>query len=87
MAAKMPIVLPESRVVSSARKIEDSSRTVIEIITAAELAKRLQVPESWIRSRVRSRTPIAEQLPHIALGRYIRFDWGAVMDWLRTRSQ
>jgi len=56
----------------------------IEIIDSAELAKRWHVPESWIRSKVRSRTPTAEQIPHVQFGRYVRFEWGsaALEAWL-----
>ena len=49
----------------------------LEIIDAPELAKRWRVPESWIRSKVRSRTATAEQIPHLQFGRYVRFEWGS----------
>jgi hypothetical protein len=55
----------------------------IEVIDSAELAKRLSVPESWIRSRThQNRT--SDPIPHYRLGRYIRFSWGSVelRDWL-----
>jgi hypothetical protein len=48
-----------------------------EIIDAPELAKRWCVPESWIRSKVRTRTRKAEQIPHLQFGRYVRFEWGS----------
>jgi hypothetical protein len=46
-----------------------------EIIDAKELAARLRVPESWVRSYTRERTPAAERIPHLQLGRYVRFEW------------
>lgn len=48
-----------------------------EIIDAKELAGRWKVPESWVRSYTRERTPKAERIPHLQLGRYIRFEWGS----------
>jgi len=48
-----------------------------EIIDAPELAKRWRVPESWIYSKVRLRTAIREQIPHLQFGRYVRFEWGS----------
>ena len=55
-----------------------------EIIDAPELAKRWRVPESWVRSKVRSRTATVEQIPHLQFGRYVRFEWGspALETWL-----
>lgn len=48
-----------------------------EIIHSGELAKRWQVPESWVRSYSRERTPRDERIPHLQLGRYVRFEWGS----------
>ena len=47
----------------------------IEIIDAKELAARWRVPESWVRSYSRERCPKAERIPHLQLGRYVRFEW------------
>jgi hypothetical protein len=60
-----------------------------EIIDSPELAKRWQVPESWIRSKVRSRTATTEQIPHLQLGRYVRFEWGseALASWLARHRE
>jgi len=61
-----------------------------EIIDAAELSKRWAVPESWIRSKVKpSRTPTAQMIPHIRLGKYCRFEWGspALEQWLSRHRQ
>lgn len=59
-----------------------------EIIDSKELARRWNVPESWIREFVRPRT--ADQIPHIKMGRYIRFEWGSadLLAWYdRRRSK
>jgi excisionase family DNA binding protein len=47
------------------------------LLTAAEVAERLSVPESWVRQETR-----AGRIPHLPLGRYRRYDWQAVVDWL-----
>jgi hypothetical protein len=54
-----------------------------EVIDSAELAKRLNVPESWIRSRT-NKNRTSDPIPHFRLGRYVRFPWGSneLRDWL-----
>jgi hypothetical protein len=46
-----------------------------EVINAAELAKRWNLPTSWVRSQTRSR--VEDPIPHAKLGRYINFVWGS----------
>ena len=45
------------------------------------LAKRLGVPKSWIYSRTRTGT-----IPHIKLGRYVRFDAREIDEWLKNQK-
>ncbi len=55
-----------------------------DLLTPAELAERLKVSPSWVfeqtreRARIRNRNP----LPCIRLGKYIRFSWTAVCEWM-----
>jgi hypothetical protein len=53
-----------------------------ELIESGELAKRLNLPESWIRDQVRSRA--TDPIPHLRFGRYVRFQWGdpELVKWL-----
>ena len=53
----------------------NASAPTVEIIDSGELAKRWRVPESWVRSYTRERTPKAERIPCLRFGRYIRFEW------------
>jgi hypothetical protein len=55
-----------------------------EIIDSPELAKRWRVPESWVRSQTRERTPRDQQIPHYRFGRYVRFRWNSpeLQTWL-----
>jgi hypothetical protein len=57
------------------------------LIDSAELARRLQVPESWVRNRTRARTPKEERIPCVRLGRYVRFCWESpsLQAWIRGR--
>lgn len=49
-----------------------------EMVDAPELARRLQVPVSWVRQRATCLRFTKEQrIPHVRLGRYIRFLWGS----------
>jgi hypothetical protein len=66
---------------------QDASFAPVLLIDSAELARRLQVPESWVRSRTRARTPKEQRIPCIRLGRYVRFDWGSnqLKVWLASR--
>jgi excisionase family DNA binding protein len=47
------------------------------LLTAAEVAELLAVPESWVREATR-----AGRLPHLALGRYRRYSRPAIERWL-----
>ena len=51
-----------------------------ELLTVAEIAEKLKVPVSWIYERCRRRG--TEKIPHIKLGKYLRFEPTAVQKWL-----
>lgn len=46
------------------------------------MAKRLDVPESWLYSRTRT-----GEIPHYKIGKYVRFDPEEVMAWIREKSE
>lgn len=50
-------------------------KSTFELIDATELARRLTLPESWVRTRTRART--LDEIPCIRFGRYVRFAWGS----------
>jgi len=52
------------------------------ILTPQELAERLKVPLSWVFEKTRARC--RNQIPCLRIGRYVRFDWRAVVTWLRS---
>jgi hypothetical protein len=55
-----------------------------EMIDSTELAQRWRVPESWVRSYTRERTPRDQRIPCVRFGRYVRFEFGspALEEWV-----
>lgn len=51
------------------------------LLTAAEVAELLAVPESWVREHTRSGT-----LPRVQLGRYVRYRRDAILAWAEARQ-
>jgi excisionase family DNA binding protein len=50
------------------------------LLDAGAVAQRLGVPTSWVAEQARSGT-----IPHLRLGRYVRFEWPAVVEWLEAQ--
>jgi excisionase family DNA binding protein len=55
-----------------------------DILTPPELAKRLKVPLSWVYKQTALKGN--GSIPVLRCGLYLRFDWSAVSEWLRTRT-
>jgi len=53
-----------------------------DILTPEELAARLKVPKSWVYEKTWSRGRNQNPLPCLRLGRYVRFNWARVVEWL-----
>jgi hypothetical protein len=70
----------QPRTEASSQRIE-----TYEFIDSEELARRWGIPVSWIREQVRKRAE--DPLPHVSLGKYVRFLWGspALELWIRRR--
>lgn len=55
-----------------------------EILTPEQLAERLQVGVNWVYEKSRSRGDHSSKpLPVLRCGRYLRFYWPDVCEWLR----
>ena len=52
------------------------------LLMAAEVANMLSVPVSWVREHTR-----LGEIPHIRLGRYVRYRYEAVRAWLETQER
>ena len=73
---------------TKAREHSENTRPQFELIDAPDLATRWHLPTSWIREQTRSRS--VDPIPHLRLGRYVRFEWGSpeLAAWLsRHRSR
>ena len=55
----------------------------VDILTPAELAERLKVPLSWVYKQTAKNH--SGSMPVLRVGNYLRFDWNAVSEWLRTK--
>jgi excisionase family DNA binding protein len=55
-----------------------------DILTPAELCKRLKVSRSWPYEKMRPRQ--TNPLPGFRIGHHLRFNWVEVCAWLATTS-
>jgi len=55
-----------------------------DLLTPDELALRLKVSTSWVFEQTRRRAKIRNKapLPCIRLGKYLRFSWPQVCEWM-----
>jgi excisionase family DNA binding protein len=56
-----------------------------DILTPEELAARLKVRKSWVYEQTRSSNQ--NPLPRLRMGRYLRFDWTKVVEWLTQEPE
>lgn len=63
----------------SARTLGPADRNAAELLTVEEVAALLKVPKTWVYERTR-RT--RRRLPHIKLGKYLRFEEAAVLEFI-----
>ncbi len=55
------------------------------LLTAAELAKSLNVLKSWVYSKTREKGD--NTIPKIMVGKYVRFKHQNVMEWLQKQQK
>jgi hypothetical protein len=60
-----------------------------DLLTPGELAVRLKVPKSWVFEQTRERAKVRNKspLPCIRLGKYLRFSWTQVCEWMGQNSR
>jgi excisionase family DNA binding protein len=56
-----------------------------DLMNISEVARVLNVPVSWIYGRTRQRGK--ERIPHIKLGKYLRFEPTQVREWIKGLRQ
>jgi excisionase family DNA binding protein len=59
----------------------------IELLTVDEVAALLKVSRSWVYEHTRRRGRKDDQLPHLKLGKFVRFDPRLVREFLARRSR
>jgi excisionase family DNA binding protein len=65
------------------RPARDMSDQLHELLTIDEVAALLKVSKSWVYEHTRKRsTPRSVRLPHVKIGKYVRFEPSAVREFL-----
>lgn len=59
------------------------------VLTPQQVAERLQLPLTWVYENTRSRAGVRcpDPIPHLKLGRYLRFRWADVEEWLNRQNR
>jgi excisionase family DNA binding protein len=59
-----------------------------ELLTVEDVAELLKVSRSWVYEHTRSRSmPKSERLPHVKLGKYVRFEARALRRFLEKKCR
>src|SRR4051794_21777306 len=56
--------------------------SVVALLDAKGAAAQLNVPATWVLAEAR-----ADRIPHVRLGRYVRFDAAELEIWWRSRAR
>lgn len=86
MALKDSYLDPSAMVVADTAA--GSGADLYELLTVDEVAKVLKVSRSWVYEHTRARgIPRSERLPHIKIGKYVRFEARAVREFLERKCR
>lgn len=67
---------------------DNSPLDLNDLLTVDEVATLLKVSRSWVYEHSRSKkTAKSDRLPHIKIGKYVRFDAHAVRDFLQRKCR
>jgi len=67
--------------------VDATETRLFELLTVADVAALLKVSKSWVYEHTRARgTPRSERLPHIKIGKYVRFEPQLVRAFLERRT-
>ena len=55
-----------------------------KLMTTDELSQYLKVPKSWVYAKTRQGAE--KRIPHLRVGKYIRFYLQDVLDWLQHQN-
>lgn len=66
----------------------DHATDLQELLTVDDVAALLKVSKSWVYEHTRSkRLPRTETLPHVKIGKYVRFNARQVQEFLSRRAR
>jgi excisionase family DNA binding protein len=83
-----PHMRPPIRPLDGPSSAPNGAEVLDELLTVDDVASLLKVNKSWVYEHTRERgMPRAERLPHIKLGKYVRFDARAVRAFLEKKSR
>ena len=86
MALKHSYVDPSAVIVADTAPGSDTD--LHELLTVDDVAKIFKVSRSWVYEHTRSRgIPRSERLPHIKIGKYVRFEARAVREFLERKCR
>ncbi len=71
---------------SQKKKEKEDAMANNRFITAAQLAKRLDVSEDWIRKLTSKCNGNAPEIPFIKFGKLVRYDWASIERWLKSKE-
>ena len=77
-----------SKAAAAVQPIQPTRLDPQDILTPQQLADRLQVSKSWVFEQTRNRAKVRNKnpLPCIRLGKYIRFSWVQVCEWMAENN-
>ena len=77
----------ESFTVTTSAYVDTKATQLYELLTVADVAALLKVSKSWVYEHTRARgAPRSDRLPHVKIGKYVRFDPQLVRAFLDRRS-
>ena len=78
----------ESLIAATTPHLDATATRLFELLTVADVAALLKVSKSWVYEHTRSRgTPRSDRIPHIKIGKYVRFDPNAVRTFLDRQAR
>ena len=77
----------ESLTADTAPRLDTTEPRLLELLTVADVAALRKVSKSWVYEHTRCRgTPRSDRIPHIKIGKYVRFDPQLVRAFVERRT-
>jgi excisionase family DNA binding protein len=73
----------QSQAASKHAATVEETRETGQLLTVHEVARLLNVPTSWVYERTRRRS--SDQLPHVKLGKYLRFEETTIAEFIQRQ--